>query len=78
MQTVTLTVPDPAAKAEEIRIKLEALGLKVGVRQEGVFYFVDVEGVSLPAKPDAAREFTNLGLPVPATRSLEVGLRPEE
>ena len=78
LQTVTLTVPDPAAKAEEIRIKLEALGLKVGVRQEGVFYFVDVEGVSFPAKPDVGREFANLGLPAPTSSSLEVGLRPEE
>lgn len=78
LQTVTLTVPDPAAKAEEIRIKLEALGLKVGVRHEGEFYFVDVEGITMPAKPDVSREYSKLGLPVPTSRSLEVGLLPDK
>jgi hypothetical protein len=73
-----LTVPDPAAKAEEIRIKLEALGLKVGVRQEGGFYFVDVERITLPAKPDVGREFSKLGLPAPTSMKLEVGLHPGE
>jgi hypothetical protein len=78
LQTVTLTVPDPAAKAEEIRNKLAELGLGVKVRQEGVFYFVDVTGVTLPAEMRVTQAFTILGLPSPISKSIEVGLRPYE
>ena len=78
IQTVTLTVVNPAAKAEEIRRTLVMHGLEARVRQDGVFYFVDVTRIPLPSDDGVGQAFAGLGLPSPSSGRMEVGLRPEE
>lgn len=78
VQTVTLAVPDPAIRAENIRARLAGLGLKVRVRVDGVFHFVDVADIPLPPEPRVRQAFVELKLPEPTASHMEVGLRPEE
>lgn len=77
VQTVTIAVASPETTAEQIRSALTAAGLKVRVRSDGVFHFVDIVEIPQPPGQRIEQVFNELKLPQPTSTQVEIGLRPE-